>query len=188
MAPPLPRHTERHLRVFADIVPPSRFVRAAVAAAIVGLITITVYLVVERAIAERLSVVRGLQQLLQWDASNGYGPAAFEGGWPMALIGLAMDFVVSLAWAVAFTALYVAVPAVRRNVVLMGLVFGAFVMVVMIYAIVPTGHATRMHGTVAHVINVLVAHTIFFGLPLALTVDAVLKAGAPRALEAPRTA
>jgi hypothetical protein len=52
----------------------------------------------------------------------------------------------------------------------------------------PVGHATRMHSTVAHVINVLVAHTIFFGLPLALTVDTLLKAGAPRALESPRTA
>jgi hypothetical protein len=169
-------------------VQPSRFIRASVAAAVVGLITITIYLVLERAVAERLSVVLGLQQLLQWDASNGYGPAAFRGGWPMAFIGLAMDFVVSLAWAVAFTALYAAAPAVRRNVVLTGLVFGAVVMVVMIYAIVPTGHATRMHSTVSHVINVLVAHTIFFGLPLALTVDAVLKAGAPRALESPRTA
>lgn len=175
------------MRVLADIVAASRFIRASVAAAITGLITITIYLVVERAIAERLSVVQALQQLLQWDASNGYGPAAFEGGWPMALIGLAMDFVVSLAWAVAFTALYVNAPAVRRNVVLTGLLFGAVVMVVMIYAIVPTGHATRMHSTVAHVINVLVAHTIFFGFPLALTVDAVLKAGAPRALGSRRT-
>lgn len=169
-------------------MPPFRFLRASVAAAIVGLVTITIYLVVERAIAERLSVVVGLQQLLQWDASNGYGLAAFEGGWPIALIGLAMDFVVSFAWAVAFAALYAATPAVRRNVVPTGLVFGAVVMVVMLYGIVPTGHATRMHSTVAHVINVLVAHTIFFGLPLALTVDAVLKAGAPRALESPRTA
>jgi hypothetical protein len=175
------------LRVLADVVPPSRFIRAAVSAAIVGLVTITIYLVVERAIAERLSVVLGLRQLLQWDASNGYGPAAFEGGWPMALIGLAMDFVVSLAWAAVFTALYATTPAVRRNVVLSGLCFGAVVMVVMIYAIVPIGHATRTHSTVPHVMNVLVAHTIFFGLPLALTVDAVLKAGAPRPLESPRT-
>jgi hypothetical protein len=176
------------MRVLADIVPPSRLIHAAVAAAIVGLTTITIYLVVERAFAERLSVVLGLQQLLQWDASNGYGRAAFEGGWPMALIGLAMDFVVSLAWAVAFTALYVAVPVVRRTVAPTGLVFGAVVMVVMIYAIVPIGHATQMHSTVARVINVLVAHTVFFGLPIALTVDAVLKAGVPRALECPRTA
>jgi hypothetical protein len=176
------------LLVLADIVLSSRFIRASVAAAVVSLITITIYLVLERAVAERLSVVLGLQQLLQWDASNGYGPAAFGGGWPMAVIGLAMDFVVSLAWAVAFTALYLAVPAVRCNVVPAGLGFGAVVMAVMIYAIVPIGHATRMHSTVAHVINVLVAHTIFFGLPLALTVDTLLKAGAPRALESPRTA
>lgn len=169
-------------------MPPSRYVRATVAAAIAGLLAITIYLVLERSIAERLSVILGLQQLLQWDASNGYGPAAFAGGWPMALVGLAMDFVVSLAWAAAFTALYVSSPAVRRNVVLTGLLFGAVVMVVMLYAIVPIGHATRMQSTATHVVNVLVAHTIFFGLPLALTVDALLKAGAPRPLDSPHTA
>jgi hypothetical protein len=187
-ASPLPRHIGRRLRVPADIVSPSRFLRASVAAAIVGLITITIYLVVERAIAEHLSVVLGVQQLLQWDASNGYGPAAFGGGWPMAFIGLAMDFVVSLVWALVFTALYVNAPAVRRNIVMTGLAFGAVVMVVMIYAIVPIGHATRMHSSVSHVINVLVAHTIFFGLPLALTVDALSKAEALRSLESPRIA
>ncbi len=87
-----------------------------------GLVAITVYLVVERAIADRLSVVLCLQQLLQWDASNAYGPQAFGGGWPMALMGLAMDFVVSLAWAALFTVLYEAMPTVRRYIVPAGIV------------------------------------------------------------------
>ena len=151
----------------------------SVAAAIAGLVAITVYLVLERAIAAHLSVALCLQQLLQWDASNAYGAQAFDGGWPMALIGLAMDFVVSFAWAMAYAALYVAFPIVRRNVVLTGLCFGAVVMVVMLYAIVPIGHASRMQSTVLHVVNVLVAHTVFFGLPLALTVKSILK---PRTL------
>ncbi len=48
-------------------------------------------------------------------------------------------------------------------------------MVVMLYAIVPLGRAVPMQSTPSHVINVLVAHTLFFGLPLAVTVQAVTK-------------
>lgn len=135
-----------------------------------GLIAITIYLVVERAVAEHLPIALCLRQLLQWDASNAFGVAAFAGGWRMALIGLGMDFVVSLVWALVFTALYLGAVGIRRNLVLAGLTFGAVVMVVMLYAVVPIGHAIRMESTPAHILNVLVAHTVFFGLPLALTV------------------
>ncbi len=150
----------------------ARLATAAAAAALVGLASITIYLVVERAIAERLPITLCLRQLLQWDASNAYGVRAFAGGWPMAFAGLAMDLVVSLVWATIFVALYARFETVRRNVVVSGLLFGVVVMLVMLYAIVPLGHATRMQSTVAHVVNVLVAHSVFFGLPLALTVRA----------------
>jgi len=147
-----------------------------VAGAIAGLVAITIYLVVERAVANGLPVMQCLLQLLQWDASNAYGAAAFSGGWTTASIGLAMDFAVSLAWGIVFTVLYNGVPPVRRNVVVAGLVFGAGVMAVMIFAIVPIGYAPQMHKTPSNLLNVLTAHTVFFGLPVALTVQRVLRA------------
>jgi hypothetical protein len=98
----------------------------------------------------------------------------------MALIGLAMDFVVSLVWAALFTWLYIAFPTIRQNIAVTGLVFGVVVMVVMLYAIVPIGHATRMQSTVSHVVNVLIAHTVFFGLPVALTVKTMIQPRAPQ--------
>jgi hypothetical protein len=154
-------------------MPPSRFIGAVIASAIAGLIAITIYLVVERAIAQHLSVTLCLQQLLQWDASNAYGGKAFAGGWPMAGIGLAMDFVVSLCWALVFTLLYAGSALARAHLTIAGLLFGVVVMLVMIFGIVPLGHAVQLQRTPAHVINVLVAHAIFFGLPVAFTVRAV---------------
>jgi len=153
----------------------ARFTKASVAAAIVGLIAITIYLVIERAAANGLPPMQCLLQLLQWDASNGYGTTAFSGGWTMALIGLAMDFLVSLAWGIVFVVLYNGVPAVRRNIVVAGLVFGAGVMAVMIFAIVPIGYAPQMHKTPSNLLNVLIAHTVFFGLPVALTVQRLIR-------------
>ena len=41
----------------------------------------------------------------------------------MGLVGLAMDFLVSLAWGVVFTVLYNGVSSVRRNVIVSGLAF-----------------------------------------------------------------
>lgn len=161
----------------------SRFLVSATAAAVVGFAAITLYLVIERAVSARLPILLCLQQLLQWDASNAYGSAAFSGGWPTALIGLLMDFVVSLIWAALFTLLYETLTVVRRCLVPVGFCFGVVVMVVMLYGIVPLGHATQMHRTVSHVVNVLVAHTLFFGLPLALTVRAVLRPGTSRQLK-----
>jgi hypothetical protein len=140
----------------------------------VGLIAITVYLVLERSLTAHLPALTCLMQLLQWDASNAYGPAAFRGGWTMALIGLGMDLVASQFWAVVFTAIYVSTPIVRRHVVVSGLCFGAVVMVVMIFGAVPIGHAAEMRMTPQNLLNVFIAHAVFFGLPLALTVRKVL--------------
>ncbi len=97
----------------------------------------------------------------------------------MAIVGLAMDLVVSFVWAALFTALYGVLPALRRYVALSGLCFGAVVMVIMLYAVVPLGHATQMRSTVWHVLNVLIAHSVFFGLPISITVSALMKPERP---------
>ena len=148
----------------------SRHVQTIVLAAVAGDVAITLYLIVQRALSDHLSLTACLLQLMQWDASNAYGSTAFAGGWPMAGVGQLMDLVVSLGWAALFTLLYVLVAALRRHTWAWGLGYGVFVMVVMLYVLVPAGHATRMQDTVSNVVRVLVAHTVFFGLPIALVV------------------
>lgn len=139
-------------------------------AAFAGLVSITLYLIVERSIAAHLPLSVCLLQLLQWDASNAYGDAAFTGGWTIALAGLLMDSVVSLVWASVFAWLYVSVAAVRHRTILFGLLFGAVVMGVMIFLIVPLGRAHAALHAPAQLFNTLVAHTVFFGLPVALAI------------------
>lgn len=164
-----------------------RIWRAVPAASAAGLVAITVYLVVERSIATGLSVVVATRQLLQWDASNAYGAVAFAGGWRLALIGLLMDVVVSTWWAALFVWIYLTVPQIRRKLTGYGLLYGAIVMCVMIYLVVPLGHATPAPRTLASTINTLVAHTVFFGLPLAYVAAATLRVSR-RQLEAAREA
>ena len=95
----------------------------------------------------------------------------------MALRGLGADFVVALIWALIFTALYEALPLVRRYPALSGLCYGVVVMIVMIFVVVPQGHAVRVPLSTPQLINILVAHALFFGLPVGMMVDNSLAGG-----------
>jgi hypothetical protein len=148
--------------------------QAVLAASAVGLTTITIYIVVAGALMNGTPVVNMTERLLQWDASNAFGAAAFSGGWGLAIAGLLMDAVVSTCWAAVFVILFVNVAFVRRYALLSGLLFGALVMCVMIYSVVPIGHAAQPPRTVGSTINNLVAHSVFFGLPIAATVRQML--------------
>ncbi len=172
------RLSPRSCDTFGQMTTVSKTSLAVVAASAVGLVAITVYLVVARAVLTGTPVVLGTEQLLQWDASNAFGAAAYSGGWTVAGIGLLMDAVVSTWWAAVFVILYLNAPLVRRYPVFSGLLFGAAVMGVMIYLVVPIGHAAQAPRTAVSTINTLIAHSLFFGVPLALTVRQMLGAHA----------
>jgi len=150
----------------------SAYARAAVVAGLAGNVAISVYL----AIALRLFFHTKPMLLFQWDASNIVGSSAYTGGVWSALLGFAFDCIVAICWAAIFAALYQAVPAVRRAPALAGMVFGVIVMFVMVDIVVPLGRAQHTAQHASALVNTAVAHVIFFGLPVALTVAAVLGA------------
>jgi hypothetical protein len=152
----------------------ARFVRAAVIASLVGGVVVTVYLVASRFVLAHNAPLDGLLVIMQWDASNQFGDAAYQGGWGMAGMGWLMDCVVSLVWAFVFAYIYIRAPLVRRHALASGLLFGVFVMIVMIYCVVPLGHARRAPNTLMFIVNTGLAHTVFFGLPVAWTVRTLL--------------
>ncbi len=111
----------------------------------------------------------------QWDASNALGRAAFEGGWPTALLGFAMHYCVSVIWAAVYVAVALRVPALLRQPILSGIAFGLVVMLVMKYAIVPLGHASQGHPSPVQLVNQILAHVLAFGIPVALIASARLR-------------
>jgi hypothetical protein len=141
-------------------------IRAVVLAGIAGNVAISLYL----SFALPVFFGRSPSLLFQWDASNIVGAWAYGHGATAAALGLFFDFIVSWCWAALFTFLYVKVPAIRRAPAAAGLLFGACVMVVMLFLVVPLGHAARASTNPISLLNTLVAHTVFFGLPLALVV------------------
>jgi uncharacterized membrane protein YagU involved in acid resistance len=110
-------------------------------------------------------------QISQWDASNALGPAAFNGGVPAALLGLVMHFCVSLIWAAIFVAVALRVPALLSHPLISGTIFGLVIFAVMIYGIVPLGHAVQVATTSPKLFNSVLAHIVAFGIPVALIVS-----------------
>ena len=148
--------------------------RAIVIAGVAGAVAINLYLIVaEVVVLHGASVIA----ISQWDASNALGAAAFGGGVATALLGFVMHLVVSTAWAAIFMTIAIRFPYVVTHPFASGVIFGAAVMCVMIFLVVPLGHAPHGHISLAGWIDRAVAHTIFFGVPVAWVVSRLVRDG-----------
>lgn len=145
--------------------PRPRTIVAIFVAGVAGAILIALYLVVPKAGFLQAPAPR---VLFQWDASNALGAAAFQGGWPTAVVGFLMHLFVSIVWAAVFALAMSRVPAIAKHPNLSGLLFGAIVYVVMSFGVVPLGAARQGPRSAKGVVNNLIAHTVFFGLPVAV--------------------
>jgi uncharacterized membrane protein YagU involved in acid resistance len=107
-------------------------------------------------------------RLLQTVASGLLGTAAFAGGVPVAALGLALHFGMSILWAGAFLALARFVPALTLRPVISGIVFGAFVFVSMRFVVLPLS-AFPYPVTFKPLATTLdlMSHTLLFGVPIA---------------------
>ena len=146
--------------------------RNGVLAGLAGSVTISLYLGITLPLFFRVPAIA----LFQWDASNIVGPGAFDGGAATALLGFFFDCVVAACWGLAWACTLEWLPVVRRPAFAWGLAFGVVVMLVMQNLIVPLGRAAPAHHAMAQALNVLVAHTLFFGVPVALCARALRRA------------
>ena len=140
-------------------------VAAGFAAGITGAITIFLYLTISLPLFFHISPLL----LYTWDASNalGYQAASQASVATIILVGQGSHIIVSLVWGFVFVALLHVAPAIRRMPLAWGFVYGAFVMLFMHYVIVPLGHAPNNPYTLPGFTNTFIAHTFFFGMPLA---------------------
>jgi hypothetical protein len=147
------------------------YARASVIAGLAGNVAISIYL----AVALALFFHTKPMLLFQWDASNIVGSSAYSGGVGSAALGFLFDCIVSICWAAIFAAIYQTFAPVRRLPVLSGLLFGLVVMAVMLELVVPLGHAQHASNAAPALIDTAIAHTVFFGLPVALVIAALLR-------------
>jgi uncharacterized membrane protein YagU involved in acid resistance len=107
--------------------------------------------------------------LLQTVASGALGEAAFTGGVSAAVFGLLAHFLLSYAWAGVFLLIAARAPALVRQPLASGIVFGVAVFLLMRLVVLPLSafpFPVRFKP-LATVLDLL-SHMFLFGVPIAL--------------------
>ena len=115
-----------------------------------------------------------VQQLAQSIATGVLGKAAYEGGAPTAVLGLALHCMIALGWTVFFFVLTARLPGLRtlvsttRGRIVAGLAWGPIIWLLMDFVVLPLSraHATPTSSPTFYV-NLL-QHALMIGLPMAM--------------------
>lgn len=105
------------------------------------------------------------EKLLQFVASGLFGADAFNGGVTMAITGLLMHFMIAISWTLLFYLLYPRLSILRKNKILAGVIYGAFVWVMMNRVILPfTAIAKSPFNPVSALIGMVIL-MLMIGMP-----------------------
>lgn len=111
---------------------------------------------------------QSIGSLWQWVASAAIGKVALTSP-RYAAVGLAVHAVVSIGWAGAYAYLAAKQPVLDERWFVSGIVYGVVVYVIM-QCVLLAGNSFTMPPNPNAFINVVLAHTVFFGLPVAFVV------------------
>jgi hypothetical protein len=113
----------------------------------------------------------GVKRVFQFIASGALGPSAFQGGWATASLGVLLHYGIATGAATTYYLLSRPFPTLARKPVLCGPIFGLGVFVFMRHLVIPLSAAPKRPSlTLPGYLNQLIAHTLFVGLPIALSV------------------
>lgn len=138
-------------------------------AGLIGAVLIDAFLYVATLMPQHMPIA-GMWQFV---ASTVLGKGAFADP-NTAWLGLLMHIVISVAWGVAFAYVAQTRPNVPAHPYISGIVYGVIVMILM--QIVTLAANVPATLTAAALLTGLIAHTLFFGLPISLYVARAMRA------------
>ncbi len=106
-------------------------------------------------------------QVLQYIASSLLGPRSFSDGLASAGLGLVLHFAIALVVATIYILASRRVAVLRTQWVLVGLLYGAAVWAVMNLLVLPLTAVAHGPIATAALVNGLIGHALFVGLPSA---------------------
>jgi hypothetical protein len=111
-------------------------------------------------------------RILQGIASGLLGPQAFQGGWGIVALGMALHFVIAFSAAAVYYSASRKLAFLRSRAVLWGLLYGIAVYMFMSWVVVPLSAFPKSHtafSAIGFAISLL-THMLCVGLPIALAV------------------
>jgi len=107
-------------------------------------------------------------QVLQYIASGALGASSFKGGLATAALGALIHFLIAAVVASIYILASRQLPVVNRYAVASGLIYGAAVYLFMTYLVLPNSAVAATPFSLAALLNGLIGHAVFVGLPIAL--------------------
>jgi uncharacterized membrane protein YagU involved in acid resistance len=108
-------------------------------------------------------------RILQSVASGLLGSDAFNGGAPVAALGLGLHFFMALAFAAAYVTASRSLPVLTQRPILCGATFGLFVYLFMNLVVLPLSRVPpRPFPSTLTIVTSVIVHTLLFGVPIAL--------------------
>lgn len=146
----------------------NKIITRGLVAGIIGGILIDAFLYVATMMPQHAPIT----MIWQFVASAAIGKSAFANP-NSAWLGLLMHFVISIAWGIAFSYVAHTRAQVAEHPYLSGVVFGVIVMVIM--DIVTMAANVMAPITAMSLVMGLIAHCVFFGLPVSLYVSRAIR-------------
>lgn len=110
-------------------------------------------------------------RILQSVASGLLGKPAFEGGVPIAILGLALHFFIAFSWAAIFYLASRVIPALTRHAVIAGVFYGCLIYAVMNLVVLPlSAYPRKVTFPLLVLVTGLLVHMFCIGLPISLAV------------------
>jgi len=108
------------------------------------------------------------QRIAQSIAAGVLGRAAFAGGWPSAVLGLLLHFLIAVAMGVAYAWAARGIPALRERPWRYGALYGLALFAFMSFVVVPLSASPR-GGSLpfAWIVCSVIAHVVLVGWPCA---------------------
>jgi hypothetical protein len=128
--------------------------------------------VLDLAYAVASVVLRGFKPIVlpQAIASGLFGMKSFEGGLPTAILGTALEFLITFVATAIYYVVSRKLTFLARRAVRWGLLYGTAIYFFMNLIVVPLSAAPKFDHTVASRASDFIVHMIFIGLPMALAV------------------
>ena len=132
---------------------------------------------VDALVAYKLAFGMSPVVIYQFVASGLLGKAAYAGGPAMALLGLAIHFLIAFTAAAVFVLASERLPQLRRDAVGWGLAFGLAVFAVMTFVVIPLSRIGASTPPLPLLVNGVLGHAFLVGLPIALAARRFLGRG-----------
>jgi hypothetical protein len=114
---------------------------------------------------------RGPKIMFQGIASGLLGRAASEGGWPTAVLGASLHFLIAFIWTAIYYGASLKLPALIRRALICGPIYGVVVYFAMQIIVLPLSAIHKdpfSFGTLSQMLRQIIIHIICVGLPIAL--------------------